>query len=281
LLTNSLTESTGVVLGYQSFMQDEAPMESVDFACGLGLGLIELNANMPWFFPEKFDARSRAALHDRASEAGIILAIHAPEEISLASPHPPLLKAGVERMKEFIRLAGDIGADVLTCHIGGNYLHWATGDDKVLRPQELYGEQMKESILSSLPHLAREAQEAGVKLSLENAGYFGPEVVQETISEVMAQSPLHLTWDVGHTNLRTGIQQRQEEFILSRLDRVAFFHLHDNDGSRDAHGVLGSGTVDLARAIGFARQAGAPVSIEVRPRALIPECVEALFKAIG
>lgn len=278
---NTLEDRIGAVIGFQSLMPDESPAESINFARDFGLGLVELNANMPWLFPEEFDGQSRADLRDRACSAGVLLAIHAPEEISLVSPHPSLLSAGAERMKDFIRLAFDIGAKVLTCHLGGNYLHWATGDAKVLYPHELYGEQMRDSIMSTLPELARVSDDVGVKLAIENAGYFGPVVVQETISEVMAGAPLYLTWDLGHSNTAGGRREGQEAFMISQIDRVALFHLHDNDGTRDAHGVLGTGTVDLARAIDLAKRAGAPVSIEVRPRALVPACVEALLAAVG
>jgi sugar phosphate isomerase/epimerase len=276
----SLKDQIGVLLGYQSFMPDEAPLESIDFALKHGLGMIELNANMPWFFPEEFDEGSRTALHDRARETGVVLAIHAPEEISLVSPHPSLHGAGVERMKDFIVLARDIGAEVVTCHLGGNYLHWATGDAKILYPHQLYTNQMRRSILGGLPGLARFADDAGVKLSLENAGYFGREVVQETLKEVLDDAPLYLTWDLGHSNTAGGKREGQEEFMTAHLDSVAFFHLHDNDGTRDAHSVLGTGTVDLRKAIDVARLARAPVSIEVRPRDLVPACIEALLEAI-
>lgn len=276
-----LKERIGVEVGYQSFMPDEAPMESVDFALDLGLGLIEFNANMPWFFPEQFNAAQRAEIRSKAHDAGLTLAIHAPEEISLVSPHSSLLSAGVDRMKDFIELASDLGAQVLTCHLGGNYLRWSTGDGRALFPHELYGRRMKESILKSLPFLARHANEKGVKLALENAGYFGPEIIQETVAETMAAAPLYLTWDLGHSNTRGGMLQRHEEFLLARLERVALFHLHDNDGSSDSHGVLGTGTLDLPRTIDIARRADAPISIEVRPRALIPACVAALLKALA
>jgi sugar phosphate isomerase/epimerase len=268
----------GVRIGYQSFMPDEDPLESVDFAVGLGLALIELNANMPWFFPERFDRGLRAALRDKSRDAGVMLASHAPEEISLISPHPALLRAGVQRMKDFIDLAADLKAEVLTCNLGGNYLRWATGEARVLFPHQLYPERMAESLRLSAPDLAELAAGADVKLSLENAGCFEPTVIQKTVSEVLDVSPLHLTWDMGHSNTKDGRIEEQERFMLGRLERVALIHLHDNDGLVDAHAPLGTGTVDLSRALELARRGNVPVSIEVRPRSLIPACLEALLR---
>jgi deoxyribonuclease-4 len=268
----------GVRIGYQSFMPDEDPVESVDFARDLGLGLIELNANMPWFFPERFDAKLRATLREKSKDAGVTLAIHAPEEISLISPHPSLLEAGVKRMRDFIDLAADLGAEVLTCHLGGNYLRWATGDSKVLFPHQVYPERMAESLRTSAPGLAERAAEMGVKLSLENAGCFEPTVIQKIVSEALDASPLHLTWDMGHSNTKGGRIEEQERFMLARLERVALIHLHDNDGLVDAHAALGTGTVDLHRALEIARRGNVPVSIEVRPRSLIPACLDALLR---
>lgn len=275
-----LGDRLGVKLGYQSFMPDEEPLESLDFASGLGLGLVEFNANMPWFFPERFDARQRAELRERSRRARISLAIHAPEEISLVSPHPSLLRAGVDRMVQFIALAADLGAEVLTCHLGGNYLKWSTGDAKVLYPHQVYPEQMRDSLLGSLPGLALLADERGVKLAMENAGCFEPTVVQNMVQKVMEESPLSLTWDAGHSNTRGGRLEEQERFMFSHLDRIALVHLHDNDGLVDSHSPLGTGTVDIARTIEIARQARAPISIEVRPRSLIPACLSALVEAV-
>ena len=102
-------------------------------------------------------------------------AVHAPEEISLVSPHACLLRTGIERMKQFIDLVADIGGRVLTCHLGGNYLAWSTGDAKILFPHQLYPAEIRESMLHALPTLAQYAREQGIKLALENAGYFGPE----------------------------------------------------------------------------------------------------------
>ncbi len=271
-------ERLGVRIGYQSLMPEEDPLESVDFAAGLGLGLIELNANMPWFFPERFDAKLRAAFRDKAREAGVMLALHAPEEISFVTPHPPLLRAGIERMKDFIGLAADLEAEVLTCHLGGNYLRWATGDARVLFPHQVYPEQMAESFLHSVPGLAEHAGEKGVKLSLENAGCFEPTVIQKIVGEALDASPLYLTWDMGHSNTKGGRIEEQERFMLARLERVALVHLHDNDGLVDAHAPLGTGTVELSRALELARRAEAPISIEVRPRSLIPACLEAVLR---
>jgi len=270
----------GVVVGYQSFMPDEDPLASLGFASRHGLGLVEFNANMPWFFPERFDADLRASLRESAREKGIALALHAPEEISLVTPHPSLLEAGIRRMQDFIILAGDLGACALTFHLGGNYLRWSMGDTRVLFPHQLYADVMKRSMAAAIPRLAESAEERGVALSLENAGTFGREVIQDTVAQLLASCPLRLTWDLGHSNTRSGREEEQERFFLEHMDRIALFHLHDNDGITDSHSPLGTGTVDLRRSVELARMARAPLSIEVRPRDLIPRSLAALREAV-
>ena len=262
-------------------MPDDDPLDSVDFARELGMELVELNANMPWLFPERFNHDRRAALRDKARHASVKLALHAPEEISFTTPHESLLKAGVERARDFVDLAADLGAEVLTCHLGSGSLRWATGDNRVLFPHQLYADIMRESVMSSLPTLARYAEHKGVKLSIENAGCFGPREIQEITDELLLKSPAHLTWDIGHSNTREGQLDDHERFMFSHMDRIALLHLHDNDGTVDSHSPLGTGTVDLPRALSIARKAGAPVSIEVRPRSLIPACLDALRRLPG
>lgn len=277
----SLRELLGLTIGYQCFMPDDDPLESVDFARELGMGLVELNANMPWLFPERFDQDRRDALRNKARDASVILALHAPEEISFTTPHEALLKAGVERGRDFVDLAADLGAVVVTCHLGGGDLRWATGDNRVLFPHQLYADIIRESVMKSLPTLSRYAEDRGVKLSIENAGCFGPRAIQEITDELLSKSPVHLTWDVGHSNTREGQLDGHERFMFSHMDRIALVHLHDNDGTVDSHSPLGTGTVDIPRVISIARKAGAPVSIEVRPRTLLPACLEALQRASG
>jgi sugar phosphate isomerase/epimerase len=274
-----LRDRLGIIVGYQCFMPEDDPLDSIDFARGLGMELVELNANMPWLFPERFDRGRRASMRSKAARAGVLLAVHAPEEISFVSPHEALLEAGLRRATEYVDFAADIGAGVLTCHLGGGYLRWATGDNKVLFPHQLYPDRMRESLMQTLPDLARYAKGKGVKLSIENAGCFGPAIIQEFVEELLGTSPLYLTWDAGHSNTRDGQLDRHERFFFSHMDRIALIHLHDNDGTVDSHSPLGSGTLDLPRVLSVARRARVPVSMEVRPRSLIPQCVNALLDA--
>ncbi len=270
-----------VTIGYQSLLADDGPLGAIAFAVELGLGVVELNANMPWYFPESLDRDLRARVKDESLRTGVALAVHAPEEISFVSPHPSLLQAGADRMKQFIEMASDIGATVLTCHMGGGRLGWSTGDNKVLRPHQVYPDRMRESVLAGLPMLARMADQVGVKLSVENAGCFEKSFIQPIVAEVMSLSPLHLTWDVGHSNLRAGRLDEHERFIFARLDRLALIHVHDNDGFVDTHSPLGTGTVDLPRVVEISRRSGAPMSIEIRPRSLVPACLARLREIIS
>jgi sugar phosphate isomerase/epimerase len=96
----------------------------------------------------------------------------------------------------------------------------------------------------------------------------------------MEASPLYLTWDVGHSNTRQGQLDHHERFVFSHMDRIALIHLHDNDGTVDSHSPLGMGTVDIPRVLSIARRAASPISIEVRPRSLIPECLSVLENAL-
>jgi sugar phosphate isomerase/epimerase len=65
---------------------------------------------------------------------------------------------------------------------------------------------------------------------------------------------LHL--DVGHANLQV-VQSTVEELLASYGSRLRHVHLHDNKGgSADLHLPLGTGTVDVRRAVGLLKRSG-------------------------
>ena len=96
-------------------------------------------------------------------------------------------------------------------------------------------------LLKSLDAIEPYASEHGVRIAVENlTNNF------ETIEKVLSEySPdyVGLCYDSGHGNLSgDGLAH------LERLkDRLISIHLNDNDGTKDQHNLLFSGTVDWAR----------------------------------
>jgi sugar phosphate isomerase/epimerase len=143
--------------------------------------------------------------------------------------------AGVELVENRIRMAAELGSDVIILHVPSE-----PGNVEERGP---YWARLRKS-LDTLEPLAKRT---GVRIALENSSpsNFG---VMEQLFALYRQDFLGLCYDSGHGNMAGD--------GLAKLDsvkhRLISLHLHDNDGQSDQHKLLFSGTVkweELARLI--------------------------------
>ncbi len=107
--------------------------------------------------------------------------------------------------------------------------------------------------------LAEYAKERGVKIAAETYGvsskcnkveFFGiPENLLELIKRVRETSPaadsLCVCVDTGHTNLAVRHGCPSASDVIRKLGSlVEVLHLHDNDGIKDQHKIVGTGIID-------------------------------------
>ena len=103
------------------------------------------------------------------------------------------------------------------------------------------------------------AKEHGVKIAAETHGtaskynkmeFFGiPENLKELVKRVRENSPaadaLCVCVDTGHTNLATNMGYPSVGDVIRYLgDLVEVLHMHDNNGIKDQHKILGTGIID-------------------------------------
>lgn len=137
--------------------------------------------------------------------------------------------AGVELVRNRIRMAARLSSDVIIIHVP-------------LEPQDATQNSAFWSLLlKSLDALEPYARRHGVRIAIENS-----KDNFMTIEKILAKySPdyLGLCYDSGHGNIAgDGLDH------LERLkDRLISVHLHDNDGTKDQHNLPFSGTVDWKR----------------------------------
>lgn len=79
---------------------------------------------------------------------------------------------------------------------------------------------------------------------LENVMEADPQWLKEIVSEV-ADPRLGICLDVGHANVCSTIDVFQWMECLAPW--IRHFHIHNNDGTRDDHGPLDSGSIPMAR----------------------------------
>ncbi len=102
--------------------------------------------------------------------------------------------------------------------------------------------------LESLRELLDDAERLGLELMVENLpGDFNTPRQLADLLDPLPQVGLHL--DIGHANLQVA-QNTTEEILAAYGDRLRHVHLHDNRGGHeDLHLPLGTGSVDVTRAV--------------------------------
>lgn len=195
-------------------------------------GLIEVMDEGPHYIsnPELF-----------ASYSGDFI-LHAPYHgMNIACPFESIRRASVDVMTECFTVAAEIGAAVVL-HPG--YFAW-----------EQEREQAAGQFRKSLAELTGAARECSVTFYFENMGdmnYFN----LRTPGDLAIIGDTGFTLDVGHAHLNRCLS----DFLGMKFDHM---HIHDNDGRRDTHSLVGDGTIDFAPVMAARRREGATAVIEV------------------
>ncbi len=168
--------------------------------------------------------------------------IHAPSRgTNLASLLEPIRRASVEVMAACFAIAGGTGATVVL-HPG--YFAW-----------EIEREKAERQLVRSLGELEGHAREYGVTFFVENMGNW-PYFLLKTPDELPLIGTVPFALDVGHAH--------QNGCLAGFLRCPAgHYHLHDNDGSEDAHAAVGEGTIDFPAVMRAVRASGVVPVIEV------------------
>lgn len=246
-------------LGYAATTGETGIMEAIEFAAGNGFSAVELNINVPVFFPEKYSSNERKKIKRQSAEKNIAITLHAPEDICLMQPHRIMRKAGLERLKEVIDFAEDIGAHRVTFHVGSSVYFTLEEGRQYLH--QVYPEEFREVLRDSLREIRDYSIGKKPLPCIENAGYFDRAVVQEVLDKFLSQEMLYLTWDLGHSYRNP----EQEAFMLKYKHLVRNCHVHDHDGLGD-HKVIGNGRIDFLEYINLLKENDAYFILEVRPR---------------
>ncbi|MCP1661794.1 MAG: sugar phosphate isomerase/epimerase [Methanocalculus sp. MSAO_Arc1] len=150
--------------------------------------------------------------------------IHAPSRgVNIASLLEPIRKASVQVAADCFAVAAEVNAPVI---IHPGYFAWV--EERTLA---------KRQMLRSLAEIRSAAEELGVRFSVENMGnwdYF----FLRTPDELPLIDGTGFTLDIGHAHLNACLP----EFLEHPFDHI---HIHDNDGLKDSHGPVGTGTIDF------------------------------------
>ena len=191
---------------------------------GLGVEIAEYCTawNMDREYP-RTDERLRGALAGNPRRI-----LHGPfNELFPCAIDPEARDLAARRYRQAIALARDYGADKVVIHAGFNpwlyYPVWFREQSAVFWREFL-------------------AEEPGVEIVLENVLEQEPEWMTEILRAV--DSPrLRLCLDVGHVNAYSPVDAA--EWLRRCAPWISHFHLHNNNGTRDAHDPLFRGSIPM------------------------------------
>lgn len=229
--------------------------EAILFAAENRFTAVELNLNIPEFYPERYDSKEREEIKLLAQEKNIVITFHAPEDVNICTKQKYILEASLKRLKECMDFAAELRGQRFTFHIGDSVNFTMFNGSMHL---EDYYEQDYITILeNSIKELALYG--AGkIILCAENTGYFS-NAKTKSIQSLLGKG-LYLTWDIGHSSLR----KNQEEFMKENLCFVRTAHIHDVSKGKD-HSVIGTGEVDIPYFMTLLEKRDIIFIIEVRP----------------
>lgn len=247
-------------MGYAASAGEKEIFDTIDYAYKNNLSAVELNTNMPIFFPEKFSSDERNKIKEYSKEKGVELTLHAPEDISLLQLQEGVNKAGINRLKEVMDFGFHIGATRMTMHVGPAVCFTLT--DRKTYLDEIYYEEYKVVLEKNLRELINYSK-GKIKLCVENSGRFPVKLVQEVLDQLLlSEEDLFLTWDIGHSY---GNKYNEAEFFTKHIHKIRTCHVHDNNGKSD-HQIIGEGYVNFKEHFDKMKNVDIVYIMEVRPR---------------
>ena len=131
--------------------------------------------------------------------------------------------------------------------------------------------------LATWEPVIRQAEDLGVVIHLENVYEHTPEMILALIEKISSKN-LGFCLDLGHMNVFG--QAPMSEWLDALGPYLKEVHLHDNDGSSDAHDPIGSGTVPFEELFQYLRdQKMRPVvTLEPHEEATLWGSLETLVK---
>ena len=210
----------------QLFLSTIAP-DAAEEARRHGLGLEIAEYCTAWNMDEQFDTTHAAVTKELAGVGRRLL--HAPfNELFPCAVDPKARELAALRYRQAIALARRYDARKIVIHGGFNerlyYPCWYTEQSVVF-----WKDFLKE--------------DPGVDIVLENVLEEQPEMMTEIFREV--DNPrLRMCLDVGHVNAYSPVPV--EEWVSVCAEFLSHFHIHNNDGTQDAHCAPGEGTIPMA-----------------------------------
>ena len=157
--------------------------------------------------------------------------LHAPYyELAPCAIDPLIREVSLKRYRQAVATCMRLGIRRMVVHSG-------------FAPRVYYPEWFVPRSIEFWRDFVRELPE-DFELLLENVLDVHPEYIRD-VCDGVDDPRLRICLDVGHANAYSEVPVEEWVSVLSA--RIAHVHLHNNDGSRDAHAPLHAGSMDIPR----------------------------------
>ncbi len=199
--------------------------------------VIELVSEYPHVY---YGLRNVDCLLELKDQYNLTYTMHAPFcSLNLAGINPSLKKASVNEIVNSISYAKDLDCDLIVVHPG------VVSYPRGIKQFEAIA---KSNQFESFSTICEKAEEEKMVVCVENMPrqppafidtWRGDGIVQ--LVDELASKWLKITMDIGHCNT-TDIPVAK--MIHTFGGRIKHVHIHDNDGIRESHSIVGQGTVN-------------------------------------
>jgi sugar phosphate isomerase/epimerase len=180
-------------------------------------------------FFEQADRESMERLAHLFAKAGRTITLHGPfMDLAPGGLDERIREVSASRMQRTMELAPLFTPQSVVFHAGY--------DDRRYHAQR---QQWLSRSLATWEPLTRQAEDLGVVIHLENVYERTPDMILALIQAISSEN-LGFCLDVGHMNAFADTPL--VEWLSALGPYLKEIHLHDNDGQRDAHAPIGSGT---------------------------------------
>lgn len=256
-------------LGIPTFMEYSSVEEHLLFCRDKGFDFFELSFYYPWTQSDSLDLKKLSKLKEKfGTEFTLHLA-----DIDPFSFSPEIRKAGYDTVRYMLDVASACGSNVLNMHLNPGGYSSIRGTKFYIfeHHKDVYFDNIQRFIETFSP----EFEKCGCVFCIENTKGF-LDFQKQAIEIMLNDKNFGLTFDIGHAYKAGG---EDEKFILSHLNSVRHFHIHDVTQSSN-HIALGEGILDINKYLDLARAQGASALIEVKSSDCLVKSTEYL-KAQG
>jgi sugar phosphate isomerase/epimerase len=221
-------------------------VQEIEAIGALGLDYVELAMDPPQAHHTHL-RRQKHAIRNSLAAWNLDLICHLPTFVQLADLTPGLRQASLVEMLGALETAADLGARKAVLHPG--YFSGLGG---------YVPDQVVALAMESLARVYERSQSLGLTVCLENLFQrFSPFVTPDQFEPLFEAFPgFSLILDLAHAYIGERSSARCLEFLTRFGDRLAHLHVSDNQGRRDDHLPLGSGSLPLKTIVNALKETG-------------------------